>query len=362
MRDIFAELGVAGAEGLEIAALHEQVLALLQYGKYAQARQVAQQLLTRRPNFTAALNNISQCSFAEGQLAQAIATARRVIEIDPEDFHALGNLARFLGMQGQTEQAREYADRLKAIQTPKIDLWTKKAETCAMLGDDQGVLDAFAEAERAGERDKRFTDPMLYHLAAVALMRLGREEEAREHWKRAPGLRIAQDNLDDLRQPIDERHAPWAFTTNEYVSRQAIADLERILKPATKRGDKGVMQATRRFLQQHPEMNGLGPLLLDRGDSHGREFALRLAQMAETPEMLSALRDFALGQRGPDQNRSEAARKAMQAGLIPAGNVRMWGQGQWREVMLLDFDIGDEPTIKNHSKRVENLLTSALDA
>jgi tetratricopeptide (TPR) repeat protein len=366
MDDILGELGLTGDDRLEIALLHERVLTLSQYGKYAQARQVAQQLLARQPNFTAALNNVSHCYVAEGQLAAATTTARRVIEIDPENFHALGNLARFLCMQGDTAQARVYAERLKALQSPKLDLWTKKAETCSFLGDDQGVLDALAEAEREEEQAGYFADPMLYHLAAVAAWNLGNEDTARDYWRRAlklaPGLRIAQDNLDDLRQLIEERHAPWAFSINEYVSRQTIADLSRLLKPASKHGDKGVTQSARRFLQQHPEMNGLVPLLLERGDPQGREFALGLVEMAETPELLAALRDFALGQRGPDAMRIQAARKVLQVGLIPAGNVCMWSRGQWSELMLIDFDISAEPTVPRHSKPVSDLLITALAA
>lgn len=366
MDDILAEAGIAGEDRLEISALHEQTLALLQYGKFPQARQVAHQLLARRPDFAPVLNNLSQCYFAEGQLAPAIATARRVIEFDPVNFHALGNLARFLLIQGDTAQARVYAERLKAIRTSALDLWMKKTEVCSFLGDDQGVLDALAEAEQSKEFEKPFADPLLYHLAAVAAWHLGNADAARDYWKRArklaPGLRLAQDNLDDLRKPIEERHAPWSFTINEYVSRQAVADLRHLLKPASKHGDKGMTQAARRFLQQYPEMNGLVPLLLERGDPQGREFALRLAEMAETSELLAALRDFALGQRGPDAMRMQAARKAMQAGLIPAGAVRLWSRGQWAELMLLDFSIGDEPTVSNHSKRVTDLLMTAITA
>jgi tetratricopeptide (TPR) repeat protein len=52
----------------------------------------------------------------------------------------------------------------------------------------------------------------------------------------------------------------------------------------------------------------------------------------------------------------------MSAGLIPAGSVRMWSRGQWTELMLLDFQIGDEPTIPRHSKRMSNLLVTAISA
>ena len=79
------------------------------------------------------------------------------------------------------------------------------------LGDDEGVLDTLQRAERAGGLEPTYDAPLLYHLAAVADLRRGREDEARRHWrqalKMAPWLDVAQDNVDDLRKPVGERHA-----------------------------------------------------------------------------------------------------------------------------------------------------------
>ena len=61
-----------------------------------------------------------------------------------------------------------------------------------------------------------------------------------------------------------------------------------LLEPATraKQADERLEQAARRFLTQHPEMVSLIPILLERGDPQGRDFAQRLARIAETPETL----------------------------------------------------------------------------
>lgn len=103
------------------------------------------------------------------------------------------------------------------------------------------------------------------------------------------------------------------------------------------------------------------PLLLDRGDPHGREFALRVALMSETPEMLAALRDFALSQRGPDDLRHQAARAASEAGLLPPGPTRMWIEGEWREILLLGFELHDEPVV-HHKPETERRLMNIMEA
>jgi tetratricopeptide (TPR) repeat protein len=108
-------------------------------------------------------------------------------------------------------------------------------------------------------------------------------------------------------------------------------------------------------------VTALVPLLLDRGDPGGRTFALRLALIARTPELLAALRDFALGQRGPDQARLEASNAAADAGLLPAGPTRMWMGGEWIESLLLSFEVTHEPTPR-HPPEVEALAIKGLEA
>jgi tetratricopeptide (TPR) repeat protein len=100
------------------------------------------------------------------------------------------------------------------------------------------------------------------------------------------------------------------------------------------------------------------PTLLDRGDPAGREFAVQVAIAADTPEMHAALRDFAVSQRGPDDIRVRAAQKASDVGLFPPGPVRLWIQGEWRDIMLANYVVHSEPE-SQHSPRVEELLREA---
>jgi len=364
MDDILVDLGLDVEGGLELATWHEEAQSLLAQGEYRQAHRVEQQLLRRHPGFAPALNNISQIDFLQGRREGAIGVARQVLAFDPDNFHALSNLARYLCLNGRVDEAQTWAERLKAVESDQVDVWVKKAEALSYLGDDEGVLDAFAGAERAGHLD--LVDPILYHLAAVAAMRLGREDEARRHWQRArelsPGLELVQDNLDDLRKPVAERHAPWVSAFPNWASERIVRDLLQEIEPASRRGEEAASQAARRYLRRHPEIVGLVPQLLDRGDPQGREFALRIALMTRTPEMLDALRDFALSRRGPDAMRMLAAHAASEGRVLPSGLARLWMRGEWREILLLGFELHDEDDGFEHRPQVDRLLVKATTA
>jgi len=363
-----AGLQMTGPDAMEVATLHEEVRSLLGQAKCSEARRTAEEVLRRRPNFLAALNNISQAYAAEGQMEQAIATAHRTLESDAENVHALSNLTRFLYLSGRTEEAKAYADRLKASPPKGFDVWTKKAEAFSYLGDDQAVVDVLQAFEHFADADRQPASPFFLHLAAVANFRLGHEEEARRRWKEAlqlqPGFAPARANLDDLRKPAGERHAPWPFPFNHWVTEKFLNEMIAHYSPARSAALKQPDRPqTAIFLRNHPELGTLLPALLDRGDPSGREFGFRTAAMVKTPEMLAMLRDFALSQHGPDSLRSEAAQAAVEAGLLPPGPVRLWIQGEWREILLFGWEVSGEPFNRHHhSLQVQELLAEAFEA
>jgi tetratricopeptide (TPR) repeat protein len=361
------EVGLDGADGLDFLARHEEMQSLLSLGRYAKAREVADKLLQRRPQFAPALNNAAESWFRDGRVNEAIATAQRVLAFDPQNLHALANLVRYHCALGKRDEARSYAQRLGAVTSGGTDVWVKKAEALSCLGDDQGVLDALRAAQASEEESPPVHDALLHHLGAVAAYRLGREDEAREHWRdalrRMPGFDPARENLADLDRPPGERHAPWYYSMEQWISAKVIDGLLAHVKVARGRDrDEGVRRQAMRYLEVHPELAGLVPLLLDQGDRAGREFAMHLADLLRTPEVLAAARDFALGQRGPDALRIRAAQLATQAGLLPAAPVRMWLDGEWQEIMNFGFEIHSDPPEKGHSARVEKLLVAALRA
>jgi tetratricopeptide (TPR) repeat protein len=364
--EFLANAGFAGPDSRELVALHEEMQSLLDVGKYAQARQVGEKLLQRQPDFAPALNNIGETYFREANYAQAVAYAQRVLAFAPDNFHALSNLTRYLFLSGRQAEAQSWAERLKALRSQAADVWVKKAEALSYLGDYPGILDTLHGKEQSENHVAPPDDAYLYHLAAVAAYRLGQEDEARRLWQESlrllPGFDLAKANLKDLDRPVAEHHAPWPIPLANWVPPKIIDELSDYLKPVARPGqDRAVMRETRRFLQTYPQVAALVPALLDRGDPDGRAFALRLALMAETPELLAALRDFVLGQRGPDAMRMEAAQAVSRAGLLPSGPIRMWLGGEWRESLLLGFELHGEP-VRKHSRPVEDLGSKAMAA
>jgi predicted Zn-dependent protease len=359
------EIGLGGPDDLQLAAWHEEVQVHLERGENAQARRTAEQLLRVRPEFAPALNNTAEAYSREGDYEQALAAARRVLAFDPNNIHALANLARYLCLAARQAEAAEAAGRLRAVTPANPEGWLKVAEALSCLGDDAGVLEATAAAQRSGNSWDSEGAAFLEHLAGVAAYRQGREADARRHWKQAlrhqPDDPLAQANLDDLRQPAGQRHAAWPFDLGYWVAERVVLKLvTRLGHEAERQDEQGLRQKVREVLREHPNLTGLIPVLLDRGDPLGRTMALNLAMGAETPALQAALRDFALGQRGPDDQRLQAGQVAADAGLIPAGPLRMWAQGEWRDVLMLSFELQDTPS-GAHPPEVANLATEAYD-
>jgi len=136
-----------------------------------------------------------------------------------------------------------------------------------------------------------------------------------QHWKAAlaivPGLSVAQENLEDLRQPVGERHAPWAFGISHWFIQDVAQDLRAIMSPAA--GGKSD-DAYHRLAQQHPYLERVVPAMLDRGILSRAALRITSPITVKSPVLLAALRDFGLGQRGPDAMRSMALQTAVQAG------------------------------------------------
>jgi tetratricopeptide (TPR) repeat protein len=238
-------------------------------------------------------------------------------------------------------------------------------EAFAYLGDDEAVLALFDQAAGTQDRDERFANPMVYHLAAVAMLRLGREKKARRMWKQAlkthPGFDLARENLEDLDLAVGERHGPWPFPSGNWLGQSAMRDLESLVKRiGTKKEDRQISSAVRRYMLKYPQVEAVLPFLLERGDPFGRGMAVALIHMADKPELWKVLKSFVLGPYGPDAMRLEAANSLSQQGVLPGGQTKMYMQGEWQEMMLIGFQIGDESEdMEDFSCQVEKLAEEA---
>ncbi|NJR40437.1 MAG: tetratricopeptide repeat protein [Leptolyngbyaceae cyanobacterium CSU_1_4] len=348
------------AQGLEVAALHELAQLHMAAGDLEAGQEVSEQLLQIHPNYLPARNNLSLIMALKGNWEAAIATAHSVLEADSNNAHALSNLARYQYLGGHVDLALQTVTRLKAISSDKPDVWQKQAEALSFLGDYPGILEIFHQAEAMSEAA---LPPLLYHLAAVATLRLGRERQAREYWQKAlevsPDFDLAADNLADLQQSITQRQSPWAFPLNYWISPKATDDVFLLQEAAQSDSEDDLRAATQQYLQNHPEVETLIPMLLDQGDGAGRQLALNLALMTDTPKMHQILRDFALSQSGSDSMRQQAAQVV--ARTLGDSTMRLWMAGEWREVRLRGYELHDEVG-HNHSPEVDKLTRQAIAA
>jgi tetratricopeptide (TPR) repeat protein len=114
------------------------------------------------------------------------------------------------------------------------------------------------------------------------------------------------------------------------------------------------------FLSDHPDVVAILPTVLERGGPSGQEFVLSTAEQLETPELLKMIADFALSQNGSDKMRNRAAALAVKAKFLPKDNIRLWIEGEWRELMLIAYEFHGDPTAQ-HSRQVMHWLDEALD-
>jgi tetratricopeptide (TPR) repeat protein len=365
--EMLAEAGLSGEEGLQLAALHEEIQSLMDQGRTSEARATAQKFLKRWPDFVPVLNNLTLVLTVEGAYDQAIATARRALEIDPENVHARGNLIRVLMMTGQVEEARTEADRLALVEDVGEDQWLKLAEAFSFVGYDERVLDVHERAEAARALGMP-GGAYICHLAAVAAMNRGDEQRARQLWERAlkldPGMHSARENLADLSRPVGQRHAPWPFELRNWVSERVMENLLSGFTAAVIAGDEDrLARAVRRMLRQSPELKAVVPILLERGDSAGRTLAVQIAAYSEDPTLLEALHQFALSQRGTDTLRQQAITAVQDAGLLKPGQTfDMWIDGEWTTVQAQGFELHEEPLEVAHAPEVEAWLAEARAA
>ncbi|HEV3203185.1 MAG TPA: tetratricopeptide repeat protein, partial [Gemmataceae bacterium] len=156
-------------------------------------------------------------------------------------------------------------------------------------------------------------------------------------------------------------NAPWPFSLNYWVAKKTVDDLHACLKNFTRRRNREDSQVIQGFLQLHPELVKITPLLLDRGDPPAREFAVMVATTAQTPELLTALKEFAFSQWGSDELRLRAAQTLSQMELIANELVKMWLQGEWREIRLMGYEVHDLPAY-SHPPAVLELAREGMEA
>ena len=355
---------LSSERGREIQMLHDRIRYKLALGKYQEAVEDAQQLLRLEEKFTPARNNMATALFQMGRLEEALTQFYHVVEDDPANAYALGFATKILYLLGQDEEAIKYKKRLRETLPSSYDHLLVKMEALAVIGDDEGVLEAFEE--RSSVSDSPISpaeEGTLYHWAGTAYMRLGEEKRAIALWKRAAAKPMnnaaAQESLDEMHLPLWERHIPWYFTLKMPSMPSVIDDIFRFVEKKKSPSSSQV----RRFLERHPYLPRVLAVWLDRGDESARQMAMGTAMFMKDPRLLEVLKTFALGTRGPDHMRSQALAWLMRLGKITSSPLRVWLRGRWQEIApaLYIYELLTESP-DPLSPDANTLLEEALDA
>ena len=334
---------------------------LFESNQYPDASKILKELTGLAPKFAPAFNNLSLIRCFEGDLTEAIALAQQVLKYEPNNFQALGNLVRFYLLSGETELAEKYLNDLKALDNIILDIWLKKAESLSLFGDWSGLVELGKEAE-ASDVSEDLT-AVFWHCIAVGHANLEEEKKARQLWQKSlkitPTFEYARQNLDNIKLPIGERDTPWAFEMSDWFSSKIKEDLTEMVSDSEIKNDNQSQSIAKRIIKKNPHIVHLIPILLKRGSPSGRKFAIYMATLTKKPELLEALKEFALGRDGSDQERIEVAQQLNQEGLMPSGNIKMWVKGEHTELLLMGMEINDDPTVI-HSKKVDKLGQRAV--
>lgn len=335
---------------LDLFMLTDEARYQLDHQNLAQARSVAKRLLRHKQDFIPALDLLVQIDSLDGKLSQALATGQRQLALEPENIQSLNSMVRLNFLKGNLDEARRLAEVLKRAPRTVAGSWTLITEALAFVEDDQGVLDLLADAEKNKKPATAMEDAGFYHLAAVSAWRMGREELARELWeqslKSASYFSWAKDNLLESSKAPDERGAIWAFPFEYWLLGPLTAQIGEVLKNGP---DLNLAkEKLRSFLDEtHPELLFLAPHLVVRGDTKSRDFVLRVAALSGHPALVEAAKTLVFAQTGPYAERLQGAQLLVEAGLLPAGPIRLWQAGQWVERLVVPIEV-DYTAIENH--------------
>ncbi|MGG1554936.1 tetratricopeptide repeat protein [Paenibacillus ferrarius] len=179
---------------------HDKARALLEEGKFAEAVRALEELVVKKPDFTAARNNLALAYYYMGQFQKAMETIQEVLVYEPGNLHALCNMAIFHQHFGNKKELAALTDQLCKMYPLQEDHMFKLATTMGILAKHEKAYHLFRRLLKSGEGSQ---DPSLYHYTAVAASHIGRFAEAYRYWRQVqkldPGTEVAKFYLEQLR-------------------------------------------------------------------------------------------------------------------------------------------------------------------
>lgn len=350
VRQDFPHLSVEQAR--EVMRLHELVRYYMALQRYEDAVAAAEALLRIEPRFAPAVNNLATIYTAQRKYEDALQMLTQAYENGVKNAYTLAMLVELLYMLGRDEDVQKFAAELETTPPETLDQGYQKMVAWALLGEDERVLKAFEEAKATGEFEYDPTGLVgeVYHLAAAAHMRLGREREARRLWEQA----LQQENrkaricLDDFLLPPEKRHIPWYFDMYGLPAFFHESEMKALEETLKKKGE-ALKRALRQQMEAHPHLPRLFAVWLDRGAPDARTLAFRLLTVLDDPQYYPILAEFGQSTHGPDALRMEAIKFLLHRRYFSGPSVRVWQSGEWRTVSpeLIEVEIVDIPEEKD---------------
>jgi tetratricopeptide (TPR) repeat protein len=314
------------------------------------------------PDWPPPQNNLSLALFFDGQPEQAIATARQVLTIDPQNIQALSNAIRFLAWTDQVTEARALWEQLHKITPQDATERVKMSEAAAVLEEDESVYQLLKPLDKSAEETPEFFRHVQLFLA-VAEANTGRRGAQR----RLNTLRDHIPWVDNLLVALKaKRPGPgWAERYPYYHGADLIPGgrMEEFVNLASRKdkmSSRRFRREIRRFVARFPQIVRVAEKLI--WEEQQTNVGIIMLSTIATPEAYAALRRFGVSQAGDDEDRTQALFRLAEAGVIPPDEtVRVWLQGEWREIQLRQYEISDESE-PEYSPEVAELLNSGLQA
>jgi tetratricopeptide (TPR) repeat protein len=300
------------------------------------------------PRWPAPRNNLALALSLLGAAEEARSLTREVLEIDPDNVHGLSNMVNSLVIAEEREAARPYWERLRQEPTHDDEGVVKVAEAAAYMEEDEEVyrlLRPFYPADLAASELSPAKAPMLLLLAAAAA-NLGRRQEALQGWAllaRETGYRPWVDICREAMQA--GRSGPgWAerypyFSPTHLVREEMTDEVARLVGDEGHVSDEELRARGVELTRRYPQLVPFAEAIL--WVQQKPEIGVPMLRMLGTPRAVAALRRYATSQAGPDDGRKEALMSLSRLGaLAPDQPVRVWLDGEWREVQVRGSWVG----------------------
>lgn len=344
-------MGVGNDEhGWQVLESHERVFQAMQRGDLKQVIERGEAALLKQHFVTAIFNNLSEAYFHSSRFLDALGAARRAAELKPDNLISQFNLVRFALLLGDRDEANRTADSIRSLRPQRFDFWSKLVGAFVLLERYDEALELAEVARQCSEPNEWATPDAaeLHHAIAVALAHRGRLTEAEAEWRSAlqvrPGFSTAQPNLDDLRRPLAERNGTFLFPLTNLIPRETLVRALEFLKPVGNISNEEHTQILRRFSEECPGLRTAIPLLLRIGDDAARDVGIALVKFIHTPELIEALRKFALSDCGSDSRRLSALNLLREVGAEIPQPSPFFSNGSWTLVTNFKHEIHHGPS------------------